>query len=116
MINDQAGNIAKTILSHLKAKGQLGLIANIVETLKNSPEYKNSQYHVVVTSAVSLDPKTTKNLTSYLDKKIGRAYSLDQVIDSSLLAGFTLQINDNFIDASVLGKINTISNKLTAKD
>ncbi len=116
MINDQAGSIAKTLLSHLKEKGQLSLIANIVEILKKSPEYKNSHHRVVVTSADALGHKETSNLKSYLDKKIGKSYSLDQILDPSLLAGFTLQINDTFVDASVLGKINLVSNKLSAKD
>lgn len=116
MINAQATTIAKTILSHLKANGQLGLISDIVEIIKNSSEYKNSHHHVVVTSAIALSPKETKSLKLYLDKKIGKSYSLEGVIDPSLLAGFTLQINDTFIDASVLGKINLVSNKLSTKE
>ena len=116
MINDQAGSIAKTLLSHLKEKGRLSLITNIVEILKNSPEYKNSHHHVLVTSAISLTSKDAGSLKLYLDKKIGKSYSLDQILDPSLLAGFTLQINDTFVDASVLGKINLVSNKLSAKD
>jgi len=116
MKSDIAATIAKTILTHLKANGQMELLAEVVEALKSTTEYKNSQHHVVVSSAAPLDSAESKTLKSYLDKKLGTAYSIEHIIDSTLLAGFTLQINDTFIDASVLGKINRVSNKLAAKD
>ncbi len=116
MKSDQAATIAKTILTHLKDKDQMELLGDVIEALKSTSEYKNSQHRVVVTSASALDSAETKTLKSYLDKKLGTAYSMEQIIDSTLLAGFTLQINDTFIDASILGKINSVSNKLAAKD
>lgn len=115
-MTNSADLIAKTILAHLKKNNQLNVLTEVVDALKNSSEYKNSQNHVVVTSASKLDPADLKGLTLYLEKSIGKAYDLIQVVDPSLLGGFTLQVNDTFIDASVLGKINTVSNKLIAKD
>ncbi len=115
-MNAQAANIVKTILAHLKSTDNLDLIGEVVDGLKNSSEYKNSKHHVVVTSALALDSSALKGIKSYLDSSIGDTYELIQVEDSSLLAGFTLQVDDTFIDASVLGKINTVSNILTAKE
>lgn len=115
-MTNQADIIAKTILTHLKESDQLSLIGSVVDILKASPEYKNSKSHVVVTSATALDSTELKGIKSYLDKVVGDAYDLVEAVDKSLVAGFTLQVNDMFIDASVLGKINSVSNKLTAKD
>ena len=88
----------------------------IVDGLKASSEYKKSRHHAILTSATALDATSLKGIRSYLGKSIGDAYELEQVVDESLVAGFTLQINDTFIDASVLGKINAVSNILTAKE
>lgn len=115
-MTNQADIIVKTILTHLKESGQMGLIASVVDGLKASSEYKNSMNHVVVTSALKLAPAELKVIEKYLKNSIGESYDLVQVVDESLLAGFTLQVNDLYIDASVLGKINTVSNILTAKD
>jgi ATP synthase F1 delta subunit len=115
-MTNSADLIAKTLLAHLKNTNQLNLLSGVVDALKKSSEYKNSRNNVIVTSALKLEPAEVKGLTAYLDKSIGKEYELVQVVDPSLLAGFTLQVNDTFIDASVLGKINTVSNKLIAKD
>lgn len=115
-MTSQASIIAGTILTHLRQSGQMGLIGGVVDTLKNSSEYKNSKSHVVVTSALALDASELKDIKAYLDKTITESYGLVEQIDPKLVAGFTLQINDTLIDASVLGKINSVQNKLTAKD
>ena len=115
-MTNQADIIARTILTHLKESKQIGLIGDVVDALKKSSEYKNSKSHVVVTSAVALDASELKGITIYLDKVVGDSYELIEDIDTSLVAGFTLQVNDTFIDASVLGKINSVSNKLSAKE
>lgn len=115
-MTDQAGKIATTIIAHLKSQGQLELLGPVVDILKASDAYKNSQNRVVVTSAVALDSAEIKQIGSYLKSRVGTDYDLVKVIDPGLVAGFTLQVNDTFIDASVLGKINMVQNQLTAKE
>lgn len=109
--------IVKTILSHLESTGQLDLLGEVVDALKNTTHYKNSKNRVVVTSATVLDTSELKSIKSYLVKSLnGEDFELKELLDPTLLAGFTLQINDTFIDASVLGKINMVQNQLTTKE
>lgn len=113
---DQASLIAKTIVTHLRESNQITLLTQVIDALKSTSEFKNSQNHVLLTSAIPLTPKEVVSFRKYLNQKIVQAYDLVQVVDSSLVAGFTLQINDTFVDASILGKINSLQNKLTAKE
>lgn len=115
-MTNQADIIASTLISHLKNSNQIELIGGVVDALLKSSEYKNSKSHVVVSSAIPLDQTELKGIAAYLNKAIGSEYELQEIVDPTLVAGFTLQINDTFIDASVLGKINLVSNQLTAKD
>ena len=115
-MTDQAGKIATTIIAHLKSQGQLELLGPVVDILRSSDAYKNSQNRVVVTSAVALDSAEIKQIGNYLKSSIGVDYDLVKKVDPLLVAGFTLQVNDTFIDASVLGKINMVQNQLTAKE
>lgn len=115
-MTNQADVIAATLIAHLKNNGQISLLGDVVNVLLKSSEYKNSKNHVVISSAVTLDPSELKGINEYLGKTLGSGYELIEVVDPSLVGGFTLQINDTFIDASILGKINAVSNKLIAKD
>lgn len=115
-MSNQAATIVKTILSHLKQSGQLDLLASVVEGLQKSPEYQNSKNRVTLTSASAMTAAELAQVHRYLKKSLGSAYDLSEIIDPTLVGGFTLQVNDTFIDASVLGKINSVHNKLTAKE
>lgn len=115
-MTSQVDVIVKTILSHLRDSGQLDLLSGVVDGLLHSSQYQNSKNHTVVTSAQPLSSIELKQIHGYLRKSVGDIYELVEAIDPSLVAGFTLQVNDTFIDASVLGKINTVSHILTAKE
>ena len=115
-MTDQAAKIANTIIAHLKSQGQLELLTSVVDILKSSDAYKNSKNKVVVTSAVALDTAEFKQISAYLKSSVGTDYELVKLVDPGLVAGFTLQVNDTFIDASVLGKINLVQNTLTTKE
>lgn len=108
--------IVKTILTYLRKTNQMDQIAVVVDSLKATSEYKNSKSRVTVTSATKLDASELKQINSYLVSSIGQNYEITELVDPSLVGGFTLQVNDTFIDASILGKINMVQNKLTAKD
>lgn len=115
-MQSQTVKLATTLIAHLKSAGQLDLLPQLVEALSASPEYKRAQNKVVVTSAVKLEGKELKQIETYVQKQVGAEYSFENIVDPSLVAGFTLQVNDTLIDASFLGKINAMQNTLYAKD
>jgi ATP synthase F1 delta subunit len=115
-MNTQATQLARTILTYLRETHNLELLPQVVASLRDSSEYKHAENRVVVTSATDLDASELKGLRSYIEKSLGDAYELEQVVDPQLVAGFTLQINDTLIDASLLGKISSIQHKLLTKD
>jgi|SRR5690242_9198955 F-type H+-transporting ATPase subunit delta len=115
-MSTQGDKLAKTIISYLKGAKHLDLLPEVVEALVRTPEYKKSQHKVVITSALKLEASELKRLESYVAKQIGNAYLLETKVDPTLVAGFTLQIDDTLTDASFLGKIETIQNTLNAKE
>lgn len=108
--------LAKTMLSYLKSRGELSLLPKLVEILTGSPEYRQTASRVVVTSAHKLGTPELTKLATFIKKRVPGTYILQNELNPDLLAGFTLQINDTFLDASVLGKINALQNKLAAKE
>lgn len=115
-MSTQGSKLAATILSYLKGAGRLGVLPELVEALHSSPEYKRSQHQVVITSAAKLEAGEVKKIEAHVKKVVGSAYVLETKVDSSLLAGFTLQIDDTLTDASFQGKIEKLHASLNAKD
>ena len=115
-MTDQATKIAHTILAHLKATNSLKLLDQVVYALTHSPEAKAAKCLVTLTSAMAFTTPELRSLTSYLRSHTPGKYTLTQVVDPSLIAGFTLQINDTLVDASILGKIKSVQNSINAKD
>src|SRR5690348_10579217 len=115
-MSTKADKLAGTMMSYLKGAGELKSLRAIVGALMATPEYKSSLNQVVVTSAVKLEPASLKQIESYVVKQVGVEYTLTEVVDPSLIAGFTLQVNDTLIDASFLGKVTTIEHSLQTKE
>lgn len=115
-MNSQADKLASTLISHLKSVGELELLPQVVASLRASSEYKHAKNRVVVASAIPLDASELKGIKSYVAKSLGAEFELEQIVDQTLVGGFTLQVNDTLIDASILGKISSLQQKLTAKD
>lgn len=112
----QSNKLGKTIIEYLKKANKLDLLPSLVDTLKNSPEYKKSQHQVIVTSATKLEASVLNSIESYAKKVVGSDYILSTKINEELIAGFTLQIDDQLTDVSVLGKVNKIHATLNAKE
>lgn len=112
-MTDKAAKVVSTLIHHLKAQDQLALLPQVVELLMRTSEYRKAANRVVVTSAVKLDAGELKRLNNFVNKQLAAPYILINEVDESLVAGFTLQINDTFLDASLLGKLNILQNKLT---
>lgn len=115
-MTNQATKLAATLIAHLKSTGELALLPQIVASLKGSIEYQQAQNRVVVTSATSLDSSELRGIRAYVQKILGGEFELEELVDKSLVGGFTLQVNDTLIDASVLGKISSLQQTLTVKD
>ena len=115
-MTNQANKLAATLIAHLKRSGELSLLPQIVASLKSSTEYQQAQNRAVVTSAAALDATERKGIKDYVTKTLGGEFEFIELIDPGLVGGFTLQVNDTLIDASVLGKISSLQQKLTAKD
>lgn len=67
----------------------------------------------VLTTAVKIDPEI-KNQVSGLIKKIFKTkVDLKENIDDSIIGGFILKVEDNYIDASIRNKLRKIRAELT---
>jgi F-type H+-transporting ATPase subunit delta len=67
----------------------------------------------VLTTAVKIDPKIKKQVSGFIEKLFKTKVDLKENIDDSIVGGFILKVDDNYIDASIRNKLRKIRKELT---
>lgn len=66
----------------------------------------------VLTTAIAIDEKVKNKIISIISAGFNTKVELEEVVDSDIIGGFILRIDDNYIDASVRNKLNRIKKEL----
>lgn len=67
----------------------------------------------VLTTAVKVDEKVKKQIIELISTVFKTEARLAENIDKDIVGGFILQVDDNYIDASLRNKLRTIRKELT---
>ena len=67
-----------------------------------------------LTTAVKVDPEIKKQVSSLIEKLFNTRVDLKENIDESIIGGFILKVDDNYIDASVRTKLRKIRKELVS--
>lgn len=110
----QAQKLASMLLDYLRSTSQGTLPPNLVKDLRVAASREDKSNSVVVTTAVAVDDKDKKILTAYINNKCAGEPKIEYKINRSLIAGFTLRIGDELIDASVSSKLVSLKEHLAA--
>jgi F-type H+-transporting ATPase subunit delta len=79
----------------------------IHETLRHKGITKS-----VLTTAVAIDAEVKNEITGMISRVFNTNAELEEVIDTDIIGGFILRVDDNYIDASVRNKLNKIKKEL----
>jgi F-type H+-transporting ATPase subunit delta len=66
----------------------------------------------VLTTAIKVDPGVKKQITDLISKVFTTKVDLQEIVDPSIIGGFILRVDDNYIDASIQNKLRKIKNEL----
>jgi F-type H+-transporting ATPase subunit delta len=66
-------------------------------------------------TAVPVNEKIRKQITDLVSVVFDTKVELKETVDESIIGGFILKVNDNFIDASVKSKLRTIRKGLSVR-
>jgi F-type H+-transporting ATPase subunit delta len=67
----------------------------------------------VLTTAVKIDPEIRNQVSNLIEKIFKTKVDLKENIDDSIIGGFILKVEDNYIDASLRNKLRKIRAELT---
>jgi len=108
----KADRVTRGLLSYLQKTGQLQILPSLIkETVKKSHSQKDPSV-AVVTSAIALSEAEKSQLQKVLSALTEREMSVENRIDTELIAGLHIQIADKIIDNSLGSKLQNLGERL----
>lgn len=101
-------------LDVLADQGRLLSLTSIAVQFEHLRAEHEQRVEVNVTSAYELDNQQQTKLANALKKRLNREISITTQVDKSLIGGVILRAGDTVIDGSVRGRLNRLSEALTA--
>ncbi|WP_416138624.1 F0F1 ATP synthase subunit delta [Halomonas sp. HK25] len=105
---------ARRFLDTLSDKRRLAALPAIAGQFERLRAEHDKRVDVTVVSAFELDDKQQQKLAGALKKRLNREISITTQVDPTLLGGVILRAGDTVIDGSVRGRLNRLSEALSA--
>ncbi|MBK7132063.1 MAG: ATP synthase F1 subunit delta [Bacteroidales bacterium] len=109
------GNVEKVTLSLIDLVVKNGRESNLPaiarEFINETRKYRGIT-ESVLTTAVKVDPKVKKQITDLISSVFSTKVDLQEIVDPSIVGGFILRVDDNYIDASIQNKLRKIRKEL----
>ncbi len=67
----------------------------------------------VLTTAIKVILRLRKQITDLISEVFKTRVQLEEIVDTDIIGGFILRVDDNYIDASVRNKLRKIRKELT---
>jgi F-type H+-transporting ATPase subunit delta len=109
------GNVEKITLSLFDItvkNGRESFIPAIARNFIHETKKFRGITESVLTTAVKVDEVVKKQITSLISEIFKTTVELKETVDPEIIGGFILQIDDNYIDASIRNKLRTIKKEL----
>jgi F-type H+-transporting ATPase subunit delta len=105
---DGADESFLNFLSLLIENHRMPVIFRIRQQYEQLWEEENRMLPVEITSAVSLDEKTTEELGRTIGECAGRRVTLSSRVDPDILGGIILRVGNSILDASIRNRLEQL--------
>ncbi len=108
VLDDEASNLARLLVE----SGRVDEIGGVADEFERLADEAAGRVRAVVTTAVELEAGDRDRVSRELSERLGKAVSLDVVVDPRILGGLKLQYGDRLIDASVATRLQQLRRQL----
>lgn len=115
-VTDSLGlsQLAKNFVGLMAAKGRLGSLKGAMDGYQTLlAKHRNSEI-AYVTSAKPLSDAQRTALADNLNRSLGKAVTIEETVDPSLLGGLVVKVGSKMVDASLKSKLERL--ELAMKD
>jgi len=107
--------LTQNALKLLVRRRRVASLPEIASALVTRADARRGVIRVKVTSAKPLSDAYYDRLIASLETSLKRKVQLERALDSSLIAGLTLQIGNNSIDGTVRGRLEKYEHQLLSQ-
>lgn len=104
--------IVYNFLFVLNLRKRVNIISSIAEEFRKELERINNIAHVGVTSAIDLANNRKDDIKHKISEKLRKEIVVDWDVDSDIIAGLVLNIDETIVDNSIRHKLENLSNSI----
>jgi F-type H+-transporting ATPase subunit delta len=112
ILGDNVEKITLSLIDLIVKNGRESFIPAIARVFMHETKKYKGITESVLTTAVKVDEKVKKQITDLISEVFTTKVELKENIDTEIVGGFILQIDDNYIDASIKNKLRKIKKEL----
>ncbi|HEX2921246.1 MAG TPA: ATP synthase F1 subunit delta [Bacteroidales bacterium] len=112
LLEGNVQQITLSLINLLVENGRESFLPSIARDYIHETRKYKGVTEAVLTTAVPVDNKLKKEIAGLVENTFSTKVELKEVIDSSIIGGFVLRIDDNYIDASVKNKLRKVKKEL----
>jgi F-type H+-transporting ATPase subunit delta len=112
MLGGNVEEITLSLIDLIVKNGRESFIPAIARVFIHETKKFKGITESVLTTAVKVDDKVKKQITDLISEGFKTKVELKETIDPEIIGGFILQIDDNYIDASIRNKLHKIKKEL----
>jgi F-type H+-transporting ATPase subunit delta len=112
MLGSNVEDITLSLIDLIVKNGRETFIPAIARNFIHETKKFRGITESVLTTAVTVDEKIRKQITDLISDVFKTNIELKENIDPEIIGGFILQIDDNYIDASIRNKLRKIKKEL----
>jgi F-type H+-transporting ATPase subunit delta len=101
-------NFIKLLMDHNREI----ILSDILEDFIKYSKYQKGIVDVKVKTVVDIDDNIKNNIIKNIENKFNKKISAKFEIDKNIIGGFTAQIDDSVIDASIFRQLENLRNRL----
>lgn len=100
-ISSKSSQVLEGLLNYLDERNEQDILPEVTKSLEAKVEKNDNDNKIIISSAIRLSDKQIGQIKSVVLKKLGRKMPAVNKIEKKLLGGFTLRVNDWFLDSSL---------------
>ena len=104
--------VVSGLLDYLQESHQFDLLPEVQKTLDTIVGKSKKAEKIIATTRIALLEIQKKHIQDFIKKKIGLHLPLVNTIDTQVLGGFTIQVGDWYIDASLEFSLKSLTRTL----
>ncbi len=114
VLGDRVNELTFSMVEMAVKNGRENFLPGIARVfIHDTKEYKGIT-ESVLTTALKVDPAIRQQVIDFISTTFSTKVEMKELVDPSIVGGFILRIEDNYVDASVKKKLRKIEKELRA--